>query len=340
MKLSIIIPVYNPPKKIFESTMNSVLTQGYDDLEIILVDDGSKSEIANLIDGYEKNFKKIIAIHQVNGGEGKARNTGLANSSGDYILFCDADDYLAPGWLSEGMKLAALYNADIVTGKMEQAPKHPTDNKNIINSNHVYFEKKDLNIVQRDIFLEKTEILPNMKYIDAGACAKIIKKSIIGNIRFYENYKLSTDQIFNHMIISKANSFVLSDHNSYYYLTNFNSISHQVNHEAVDLMMNAQEIISKYLIDESVIDSFLFHAIEDFQRAIHLSIFADDKKTYFCKRKELKADLNRPIVKKALDRINFNLYWSNHKKIRAIMLKYRMIDVYILSKYIYRKFKY
>ncbi|WP_418556164.1 glycosyltransferase family 2 protein [Longibaculum muris] len=58
MKLSIIIPVYNPPKKIFESTMNSVLTQGYGDLEIILVDDGSKSEIANLIDGYEKNLKK------------------------------------------------------------------------------------------------------------------------------------------------------------------------------------------------------------------------------------------------------------------------------------------
>ncbi len=92
MRFSIIIPVYNS-EKYLKSCVNSVLQQSYNDIEVILVDDGSKDQSCQICDTYAVQDNRIRTIHKKNGGTADARNAGLDVATGDYITFIDNDDY-------------------------------------------------------------------------------------------------------------------------------------------------------------------------------------------------------------------------------------------------------
>ena len=92
MRFSIIIPVYNS-EKYLKACVNSVLQQSYKDIEVILVDDGSKDRSPQICDTYAGQDKRIRTIHKKNGGTADARNAGLEVATGDYITFIDNDDY-------------------------------------------------------------------------------------------------------------------------------------------------------------------------------------------------------------------------------------------------------
>lgn len=88
---SVIIPLYNV-KEYLDDCLKSILEQTYINYEIILVDDGSTDGSAAICDNYSKNYKNIRVIHENNFGVSHARNVGLVNSFGKYILFVDPDD--------------------------------------------------------------------------------------------------------------------------------------------------------------------------------------------------------------------------------------------------------
>ena len=88
-KISVIIPVYNGEKYI-QRCVDSVLNQTYSDIEIIVINDGSTDNTENIL----KSYSNIVLINKENEGVSKARNTGLSLAKGDYVYFCDADDYL------------------------------------------------------------------------------------------------------------------------------------------------------------------------------------------------------------------------------------------------------
>ena len=93
--VSIVVPVYNVDRYLPEC-IDSILSQVYPTLEIILVDDGSTDGCASICDAYAKQDSRIQVIHQSNGGLSNARNTGIAHCSGDYLLFVDSDDLISP----------------------------------------------------------------------------------------------------------------------------------------------------------------------------------------------------------------------------------------------------
>lgn len=105
--ISVIIPLYNK-EAIIERTLRSVLSQDYDDFEVIIVDDGStdmsleicKHELPRICHEFAINKDKVTIITQENGGPSKARNTGVKNAKGDWIVFLDADDEFLPGALT------------------------------------------------------------------------------------------------------------------------------------------------------------------------------------------------------------------------------------------------
>lgn len=92
--ISVVIPLYNK-ELIIKKTLNSVLSQSYDDFEIVIVDDGSTDDSVAVVEAM--NDPRIRLIKQENGGPSKARNTGVKNAKGEWILFIDADDDLLPG---------------------------------------------------------------------------------------------------------------------------------------------------------------------------------------------------------------------------------------------------
>lgn len=98
-KLSIIVPVYNVEKYV-EKAIESILNQDFKDLEIIIIDDGSTDNSATIINKYD-NYKNCKIIHKENAGLGAARNTGLREASGEYIMFLDSDDFLEHNSISK-----------------------------------------------------------------------------------------------------------------------------------------------------------------------------------------------------------------------------------------------
>lgn len=105
-KVSIIIPIYNTAKYL-DTCLNSILKQTYQNLEIILVDDGSTDDTSKIIDNYAKKNKRIIVFHQKNRGQSAARNAGIKLATGDYISFIDSDDTVKPNFITE---LLEVYN--------------------------------------------------------------------------------------------------------------------------------------------------------------------------------------------------------------------------------------
>ena len=116
--ITVIVPVYNV-EKYLPCCIESILVQTVQDFEIILVDDGSSDQSGTICDSYAKIDSRIRVIHQENGGVSKARNAALNLAVGNYITFCDSDDYLRKDHLEQLLYYAQKYNADLVRGGYE-----------------------------------------------------------------------------------------------------------------------------------------------------------------------------------------------------------------------------
>lgn len=101
--LSIITPVYNAERTICRC-IDSILSQSYIDFELLVIDDGSTDSSASLCDGYSTKDSRVHVFHTKNHGVSSARNIGLENAKGQWITFCDADDFVYHGWLANFAK--------------------------------------------------------------------------------------------------------------------------------------------------------------------------------------------------------------------------------------------
>lgn len=112
-KISVIVPIYGVEKYLQEA-IDSILAQTLSDLEIILIDDGSKDKCPQIIDEYAKQDSRIITIHKENGGYGSAMNIGLEKATGEYIAILEPDDYIDANMYEDLYKIAKEFDSDIV----------------------------------------------------------------------------------------------------------------------------------------------------------------------------------------------------------------------------------
>ena len=110
-KVSVVVPIYNTAKYLPEC-LDSLLAQTHQDLEIILIDDGSTDESGKIADDYAKKDKRIKVIHQKNAGQSAARNRGIKEATGEFLSFVDSDDKLKPDFIK---KLLAGYEKNTST---------------------------------------------------------------------------------------------------------------------------------------------------------------------------------------------------------------------------------
>lgn len=114
--VSIIVPVYNC-KDYLKRCIESILTQSYQHIQLIIVDDGSTDGSSEICDGYASQYSRIQVIHQANGGVSKARNAGLKRATGDWILFVDSDDYILDAYCEKMLAVVKNGQADIVIAR-------------------------------------------------------------------------------------------------------------------------------------------------------------------------------------------------------------------------------
>ena len=114
MKISVIVPVYNV-EDYLEKCLTSIVEQNFQDYEIIIVNDGTTDNSEKIIENFiEKYSEKIIYIKQENKGLGGARNTGICHAKGEYLMFVDSDDYIAPNMLQVAYDKILSERADLL----------------------------------------------------------------------------------------------------------------------------------------------------------------------------------------------------------------------------------
>lgn len=119
-QISVIIPVYNAEKTL-NRCLNSIIAQDFKDFEVLLVDDGSTDDSGKICDEYAAKDDRFKVFHKKNGGASSARNIGLDNAKGEYITFCDADDYTEANWLD--VFISNIKDYDIVVSSFNQIEK-------------------------------------------------------------------------------------------------------------------------------------------------------------------------------------------------------------------------
>ena len=154
-KISIIIPAYNV-EEYLEKCLESIISQNFDKVEIIIVDDGSTDKSLQIAKEYQKKYpEKTRVISQENKGQGGARNTGIKNATGKYLLFVDSDDTIKSGMLETLYAEMEKSNADIVLFGFEyvdEKGRSSGSGQNLMMSiwnshyriNHIYLQKMDI----------------------------------------------------------------------------------------------------------------------------------------------------------------------------------------------------
>jgi len=207
--ISVIVPIYNAEKYLKEC-LESILEQTYKNLEILLIDDGSTDNSSEIVERYKKVDDRIKVFVQENGGQSKARNLGIQNARGSYLVFVDSDDVIGKNHLIDLYEALKETNSDIA---MSLFSKSQSDLSYNINRNYKVINGNYMNLVQQ---------LSQSNFPIMAAYCKLYSRSLLKNIKFYEGI-IYEDGLFFHEMLNNIDQVVLVDSVSYYYRTSENS---------------------------------------------------------------------------------------------------------------------
>lgn len=201
-KISVIIPVYNVELYLREC-LDSVLTQHYSSLQIILIDDGSTDNSGAICDEYAAKDPRVVVIHQKNGGAAAAKNAGLRAATGEYLSFVDSDDFLEPEAYSHMVKLLTEYGADVVQCAYRDVYQNKTVER---------ISKPGRSVCSGVDYL--------VQYTKDWTCGllwdKLYMRSIFDGIWFEEGHKID-DEYFTYRGVMNARKVVRDDYVVYNY---------------------------------------------------------------------------------------------------------------------------
>lgn len=210
--ISIIVPVYNV-EKYLENCINSILNQTYNNIEIVLVDDGSTDNSGKICNDYLASDKRIKVIHKKNGGLSSARNAGIDNSNGKYITFIDSDDDIEKDYVEYLYNLIKKYNTE-----MSICTYSIKINNNI---------KDNIGKNYEECLLDTKECLKRLlceEGYTVSACAKMYNRILFSNIRFPLG-KLNEDNGTTYKLIMNCKKIAYGNLSKYNYYIHENSIT-------------------------------------------------------------------------------------------------------------------
>jgi len=209
--ISIIVPVFKVPQYLYRC-VESIIGQTYDNLEIILVDDGSPDNCPEMCDSWAKKDSRIKVIHKKNGGLSDARNAGLEIAAGELIGFVDSDDWIAPEMYERLKKALDNDQSDISACTVEMVWEDGTPNSFLT--------------VQENCTLERTEAqlaLMQESKLKQPVWYKLYKRSVIAGIPF-EKGKQHEDVYWSYQVVGNAERVSVIDYIGYFYWQRSDSI--------------------------------------------------------------------------------------------------------------------
>lgn len=274
-KISIIVPVYNT-EKYLEKCLNSLVNQTFEDIEIIVVNDGSSDNSSKIIHKFADEYPdKVKAFDKPNGGVSSTRNFGLSKATGEYIGFIDSDDYIEKNMFEQLYSKATEGNFDVTICGFLFVYEN--------NSN-----SEELNMPIKNDILDKSKIKESMNYFYPVLCDKIIKRELIYNednsyLQFVDGVWYE-DMQWLIKLYPKINSIGVVNEPLYNYLQREKSITYTYNDKLYDIINNMDNVIQYYkqsnLYDEYKEELEYLYARYSFATFMKRLTKAKDKKIY------------------------------------------------------------
>lgn len=234
--VSVIVPIYNV-EKYLKNCVDSILSQTYSNIELILVDDGSPDNSPVICDNYKNRDNRVKVIHKKNGGLSSARNAGLEICTGNYIMFVDSDDWIEKDLIERMIAIITNNPVELVTcGKYLD---NGTNKKSITSKKSGILSVEEA--IKDSIFDEKVGI---------AAWGKLYCRKIFDHIRFPEG-EIHEDVAVIYHIFSECSRIYVLNYPGYYYRYNDGGISKQSYSKKYDIVLkhvleNEEFIINKY----------------------------------------------------------------------------------------------
>lgn len=203
--ISVIVPVYNAEKYI-KQTVEAIQNQDYQELEILLINDGSKDNSLRICQEIARADDRVRVFDQANCGVSKARNRGLQEARGEYIAFADADDNLEKDMLSTLYDCMQQYHADIVSC-----------GAGVVENGRIIKEEYGTNTLTEYDTDHALQYFLSGQKVNIGVWTKLFRRELLQDIQFMEDKKINEDKLFIFDALLKADKFVVKDVTKYYY---------------------------------------------------------------------------------------------------------------------------
>ena len=204
-KVSIIVPIYNVEKYICEC-VQSLISQSYKNIEIILVDDSSPDSCGKICDEFAEKDSRITVIHKPNGGAASARNVGIDHATGDYICFVDSDDTVETNYVKT--LIDALGDGDMAMCGFYMHTRSGSSAESIVPGSY-----------GREAFIKR--------FLDDWSCSclwnKIFRKDAIGDLRMEEGHRVD-DEFFTYRVALNCYKITITDECLYHYRLRSSSV--------------------------------------------------------------------------------------------------------------------
>ena len=217
--ISIVVPAYNI-EAYLPRCLDSIMSQTYQNIEIVLVDDGSTDLSGQIADDYSVQYPgKFQVLHLENGGVTQARLTGIATANGEWIGFVDGDDVIEPDMYQRLLKNAQQYGADI---------SHCGYQTIVNEGERVHYFYNTGRLVQQDRISGMKDLLSG-SFVEPGLCNKLFRKTLFQSLlqtgTFDTSVKINEDLLMNYYLFKAANSAVYEDFCPYHYLVRSTSVT-------------------------------------------------------------------------------------------------------------------
>lgn len=272
-KISVLVPAYNVALWL-PSCLDSILAQTYQNLEIIVVNDGSTDNTGTILDSYAKKNGRIVAIHQKNAGLVAARETGIAHATGDYVTFVDGDDTIAPDMYEHLMANALKYKADISHCGMDF----------VFPDGHIEPHYGTGRLLVQDNIEGLRELLIG-ELVEPSLCTKLYARYLVTNSCLDKSVLNNEDLLRNFTLFSRANRIVFEDFCGYQYFQRPGSMSK----DSSKALQNLKHILRarKLIVDNSSEELYPYAMrlwLSTYINAINLkSDDCDEQMEEFCK---------------------------------------------------------
>lgn len=227
--ISIIVPVYNV-ENYLAKCLNSLMNQTYHNIEVLVVNDGSKDSSERIIQDYAQRFpEKIKAFTKENGGLSDARNFGIDHATGDYIGFVDSDDYVTETMFEEMLNLALKHQAEMVICNIQKVDEHGNVTQKLTQIPNMP-EKIDLE--------NHFSVFSDLSYF---ACNKLFKKELFKDKRFKKGVHYEDIQLIPQLLL-ECKTLAQTQNFHYQYLERTDSISKTHTEKGLDILNAVKDV--------------------------------------------------------------------------------------------------